>query len=256
MSSPEFIHLAGGPAQAGSLCIVLRRIRRFECVVGVSDNLAVGPLHDVDSDAKARIAWWDTMHSDPFGDHDPSDFDEREMWQGLRDTGSNVVVWHGPNAIERLFALRACWHLRDHPERLFEVTLEPHEDLFIAVGVVPPAQLVAAWEQRAPVPDVAARAARWQQIRDTSGDWIRTLEDNEIVQHPLDVYDPAILEGCKGDWANSIRVIGHVLAYYHAPGDGLIRWRIAQMLDRGVLEGRGDSNRYRLPAEVRPSNKK
>jgi hypothetical protein len=257
MWSPEFIHLAPGTSASRTIGIVLRRLRRFECVLEAIDNLAIGPLHDVDGDAKARIEWWGRLEGGATYGEFCHDLDERDLWESLRDAGSNVVLWHGEHAGEHLFALRACWQFHDFGERVFEVAVETLPGEYItcdAVGMMDPDHLMKAWEHRAPVPDVAARAARWESIRGTPGEWIRTREGDEIVNHKLDLYDSTIIEACRGGWLDSIRVIGHVLAEKRAPGDLLVRWRIVKMLESGALQGRGKPNRFRLPSEVRPSN--
>lgn len=99
--------------------------------------------------------------------------------------------------------------------------------------------------------DVAARATRWEEIRGRSGDWHRTLEGDDIVHLPLDTLDKSLIEACQSHWTRSALLVGRVLAD-DAIGDGVLAWRLRELIRHGVLEGRGPETRMGLPEEVRP----
>jgi hypothetical protein len=101
------------------------------------------------------------------------------------------------------------------------------------------------------VNDVRERAALWERLCARPGEWHRELAGDEIVHRPLDVFDPLLVNACNGTWTGSALVVGRVLAN-NATGDGVLAWRVRELLRRGVLEGRDGPNRLGLPQEVRP----
>ena len=153
--------------------------------------------------------------------------------------------------------------LREQPERVHEVALRAsgiqwrgvnRPSFYDAVALAGPDRTYGAWDLRAKVTDVAARAKRWEELRSQSGDWIRVLDGEAIVQLPITAHDPTVLEACAGDWADSTLLVGRILGHADNPiGLSLVTWRIRQLLRVGALEGRGESRRFGLPSEVRPA---
>ena len=182
--------------------------------------------------------------------------DDAALWTRIR-ADLDVMLWHGPHPAERIFALRACWHLRDRPERVFEVAIRasgakwPGRDrpaFYDAVSISMPDVLAKAWERRSRVRDVEARAKRWEALRSIEGDWIRTLDGDEIVQHPVGAFDGVILARTNA-WTESLTLLAAILAE-NAIGFAFLRWRVCELLRDGSLESRGTTNRIGLPAEI------
>ena len=255
-----FLHLTSGPTAGGAVREALTRLGREEEVISFRDALSEGPLGDIDAGAASRVAWWGHVRGTPLDPAAAEELDDSPVWTRVLGNRQRVVLWHGPQANERLYALRACWKLRDEPQRLYEVRLEvrpPRRQgghappLYSAVSVVGPEALVTAWETCAPVTDVAARATRWEELRVRPGEWHRQLEGDDIVHLPLDTFDESLIEACQSTWTGSALVVGRVLAK-NATGDEVLGWRVRELLGRGVLEGRGTKTRMGLPAEVRP----
>jgi hypothetical protein len=172
------------------------------------------------------------------------------------------VLWHGPHALERIFALRACWHLRDQAQRVHEVAVQPSGAMwgnvarpafYDAVPVTSPDELAVAWSQRAKVVDVEERARRWEALRDRDGEWIRVLDDEAIVHLPITAYDAELSRACRnGDWTQTRRVLGMLLAD-HGVSTELVCWRVRELVRTGAMEGRGVDAEMKLPSEVRPA---
>jgi hypothetical protein len=253
----EFLHLVAVEEEVHHLQETLRRLERSETVIGFRDSYAEGPLSDVDAGAASRIEWYKRIWPDPTD----APREDSDLWEQVYASPAKVMLWHGPIPVERIFALRACWHLRHSPERVYEVALPATGRLwrrgvarpafYDAVGVVGPDGLTAAWEGRTKVTDVSARAKRWEELRDQPGDSIRALEGETLVRLPLTAYDDAIVKACNpGQWTASKRVVGRVLAD-HPIGLALVTWRVREIIRDGALEGRGGSNDICLPAEVR-----
>ena len=233
----------------------LRRLGRNETVLGMREGLAAGPLHDVDSGAASRVEWWTRI----LGEVEPGapTFDDSDLWAHVRVASEPVVLWHGPHPGERLFVLRACWHLRDQADRVHEVALPVRASRHVppfygAVGIVGPDSTTKEWGRLSIVADVAARARRWEELRDQPGDGIRVLQGDDLVQLPVTAFDADLVKACSdGKWSPSLTVVARVLAD-NPTSDSLLTWRVRELLRTGALEARGDLNRLGLPTEVRP----
>lgn len=195
----SFVHLA---QSANIVEQVIAKLERHEPVHGMRDAYCDGPLGDVDEGAKCRVEWWTRLHDEPLDDEDARRLDDRDLWERVRSEPNDFVLWHGPHPAERIFALRACWHLRDEAHRIYEVALQPsgrwwtstkpRAAFFDAVGIQGQ-KAMAGWDHRRKVEDVLARAHRWEELRARRGDWIRLLDDDEqIVHHSMAFYDPML----------------------------------------------------------------
>jgi hypothetical protein len=250
-----FVHVVSGPQAARFIEEALRQLGRREPVFAMRDWLSDGPLQDIDAGAASRRDWYKRINPE-LTEEDLQELDESDIWAKVRSSPGDVMIWHGPHPAERLFALRACWHLRDQPQRVYEVDLgvrESDPSFTKIVAVTGPKGALEAWERRANVADVSARAKRWEELRDQPGDWIRALNGENIVQHPVTEYDGALLAACeRSDWTDPMTIIGKV-SVASPLGFSLLTWRIRELLRAGTLEARGEQIEIGLPAEVRPT---
>jgi hypothetical protein len=260
MTDDAFVHMTSGAQTATVVEETLRRLGREEPVVSMRDSFEAGPLGDVDAGARSRIEWHARLRGEPVPENEARELHDADLWQRVRGMTVDVMLWHGPHPAERIFALRACWHLRDQPERLHEVALRAtgrtwrgsaRPAFYDALGIVGPNEAVPAWERRARVVDVPERAKRWEELRDKPGEWVRVLEGEEIRELPLTAWDREIIEACSGDdWADSLKLSARIIAN-NALWLSLVSWRIRELLRTGVLEGRGPENRIGLPTDLR-----
>ena len=234
----------------------LRLLGRDEEVLSFVDTLSVGPLVDVDQGAALRVAWWRCVDGQPAPPEKAVELDS-DAWRRVRADERDVVLWHGHDPSERLFALRGCWQLRSQPGRVHEVKLATRTSVvlplfYVAIFTVGSRVLADSWAECERVTDVAARAKRWERLRRRRGDWLRDLRGERITHLPVDAHDGALLDACTdADWTKSARIVGHVLAKYPIC-DAVAVWRVRELLARGSLEGRGTNNYLGLPEEVRP----
>jgi hypothetical protein len=248
------LHLVSDSATQGVIVETLRRLERKEITIGMRESLGAGPLQDVDSDRALRAAWWTRILGETCSD--VPDFDESDLWSRVRQGSEAVVLWHGPHPFERLFAIRACWYLRDQAERVHEVAMpaRARTDLpafYGAVGIAGPDATTKAWGRLARVQDVLPRARRWEELRNRPGEWIRVLLGEEIVQLPVTTFDDDLVRGCSGGWTTSLRIVGRMLAS-NPTSVAVLAWRVRELIRAGALEARGEQNEIGLPVQIRP----
>lgn len=251
----RFVHLASG-SQAGTFIReALLGIGRRERVVALRDPLNVGPLRDVDAGARARVDWWRRVHPKPLRVADVRRMDERPLLERVVAARADVMLWNGPSPIDRLAALRACWYLRRSPDRVFEVVLPPNRSPHLApfygtAAIVGPTVLAERWAERARVDDVEERAAEWERLRSNDGDWYRVLEDERIIELPIESLDSELIAACRRRWEDARLGAGRFMAK-HLIGYPVVAWRIRELVHRGALEGRGEFAEGGMPAELR-----
>ena len=254
----SLLHLASCSSAANVIRETLRQLLRDEPVLEVHDALEVGPLSDVDAGAASRIAWWKQILGERAERSELAKLEDSKLWGEVRRARSDIVLWHGPHPGERLFLLRACWHLRDQAGRVQEVelpapTLPQRPACYGAVAVAGVAATTRAWPKRARIADVAARARQWEAVRSRPGECIRVLDGDRIVELPLTAHDDQLVEACAKGWTSSMLAIGTVLADQPI-ADAVLAWRLRGLLGAGKLEGRGAVNWAGLPAELRPAS--
>lgn len=258
-ATPEasiFVHLVASRMAATRVRSLLRRLCRRETVVSFADPLSVGPLRDVEEGADERIAWWERVAAPPYKAPPRSDVDRARRFRSLVDGPSRVLVWHGPEASERMLRLRTCWYFRASPERCSEVALRARPssylaEFYAAVAIAEQDELEAAWQTRGAIRDVEAHAADWHRLRTESHDGFRSLEGEHVVERPITDLDAALIAACEGGWRRSLHVLGMVMAD-NAIGDVVLCWRVRELLREGAIEGRGAPNKVGLPEELRP----
>ncbi|MDR6292241.1 MULTISPECIES: DUF1835 domain-containing protein [Inquilinus] len=231
-------------------------------VLVLRDDLAVGPLGDVDSDRPdARAAFWHAV----FPDEDRAAIEtggrlvdqlaeEAAVLRALPDAAETFVLWHGSGAAEQLKLRRAIWALRDATAPLEEVAVGPdllpgalRRDM-TAVGMLEPEDVPRAAATARPVdPDRRARlAAEWERLR-ADGGGLRHHRGGIITTHPIDAHDAEILAAVGTDWMPAARVIGQpmgTIAGFFAT-DAFCFWRLRQLAAQGRVEFEGS------PATIR-----
>jgi hypothetical protein len=207
------------------------------------------------------VDWYRRIRPEPpLDDAQLRQLDDSAVWERVRADPTDVMLWHGPHPVERIFVLRACWHLRDQAQRVHEAAMPPSDRqwksrarprFFDAVTIAGPEAMLLAWGRRAKVHDVAARARRWEELRDPPGDWIRVLVGDDMVSFPVTHHDAKVVKACAGGgWSDSLRLVATILTD-HPIGLNVMVWRVRELIRTGTLECRGADNRIGLPAEVR-----
>jgi hypothetical protein len=245
------LHLCCGDSAAG----VIRAGLPGSAVLVLRDDLAVGPLGDVDNDRPdARATFWQAV----FPDEDRAAIEtggtfveqlaaESAALRDLPDTAAKIVIWHGTGAAEQLMLRRALWALRDAATAVEEVAVglellpaAGRRDM-TAVAMLPP-ETVAAATARPVTPERRARlAAEWERLRaDNSG--LRHHRDGTITTHPIDAHDQEILEALGPDWEPAARVIGRPMGTITGffATDAFCFWRLRRLAAQGRAEFRGD----------------
>ena len=158
--------------------------------VVLRDDLAVGPLSDIDSTGLIRSGFWQRV-----APHSDIDF-AAEMRQALdqlqdvRKSETEVAIWHGQSASDQLMLRRVVFHLYQAPQRINEVALDvreldmPAHSHLASVGMYPAARLARRFSTIA-----RSRCCAWDgwatvaAMRQENAD-VRLWKGNTLVPAP------------------------------------------------------------------------
>ncbi|BAN24366.1 DUF1835 domain-containing protein [Caballeronia insecticola] len=253
----NMIHVANGDCAAQSLAEALQRAERADRVVTLRDDLAVGPLRDIDDSALTRAAFWRQILPGTIDFEDELE-EQLALIARLTRGDEQIVVWHGQSAADQLTLRRVAYHLRNAPQRLNEAKLS-HDDLSIctddsdsarlgradratAVGMFSPKQLLAKLPTAAPISvlRISRLALEWQEAKHSSAD-TRRLRDNMLVSGTwLDV-DEALLDLAGPEWQPARQIAGAAMGqrFDFMLSDSIAFWRCRELVTAGRLKIRG-----------------
>ncbi len=236
------IHLIHGEPAAAALRQALQAheaacpasVQTAARVIALADDLTVGPLRDIDEAANPgtalRAAFWQRVS----GEYGAAD--ERESGQALAQTlaqgdcaalmaleadNASVVIWHTHDAADQLTLRRACYRLRNVPQRLNEVRLTPAD----LAGT----QDAAAVRLQGRLPDAAPisvlritrLALEWQEAKFANGE-TRRWRDNTFT---------------SGTWADLDAQILDILGQASPPSDSHAPWLACDTLGAALVRG-------------------
>jgi hypothetical protein len=248
------IHVANGDCAAQSLTQAIRLAEREDRVVALRDDLAVGPLRDVDDSPFARAAFWRQVLNSSFDFEDDLESQQDVLNRLTRGEGQ-IVVWHGQSAGDQLMLRRVAFHLRNAPQRLNEAKLN-QDDLLIktsdteagsarrndgatAVGMFSPRQLLAKLPSAAPISvlRISRLALEWQEAKYANAE-TRRLRDNMLVSSPWHDVDETLLELAGAEWRPARRIVGEAMtkSFDFVLSDSVGFWRARELVTAGRLK--------------------
>jgi hypothetical protein len=247
----SYLHVVNGDSAAEVLTGALRAAGRAEPVLCLQDDLAVGPLDQIDDVPHTRANFWQTVLDADSEDLGTAFEAEASTIASLVDANTEVVVWHGRSAGDQLTLRRVAFHLRTTPERFNEIGLTVHELHPDRLG--PGGQTaVALYSEdilRARLPTIAPvsvlrmsrLALEWQELKHVNSD-VRRLFTDTFVGGPFSELDALIIEHLGDAWQPLNRFIGLIMVTntgFYAT-DSVIGWRIRTLIDSGAVAVRGE----------------
>ncbi|MDR5737273.1 DUF1835 domain-containing protein [Caballeronia sp. LZ016] len=264
----NLIHVTNGDSAARSLTEALLLAGRDDQVIALRDDLAVGPIRDVDESPVARATFWRHVWNSAV-DFEAELKAQQALFGRLARGDAQVVVWHGQSAADQLTLRRVAYHLRNVPQRLNEAKLafddlsvaapdaHPEEasrpDRATAVGMFSPHQLVAKLPSAAPISvlRISRLALEWQEAKHSNAE-NRRLRDNMLVSGTWTDVDEAMLDIATSEWRPARRIAGEAMTqqFDFLLSDSVAFWRCRELVAAGRLKIRGTPSEI-VDAELR-----
>ncbi|TBU98675.1 hypothetical protein DNJ95_15455 [Stutzerimonas kirkiae] len=243
-------HLVCGDAAVEGVSFVLGAECARSSLRVLRDDLAVGPLHDIDlPPCCARAEFWRTVwpaEMPPLPKLEESLSEDARWLADLARQSRAVTVWQGDSAAEQLLLARVAAMLLDSDTELWEVAcgtgdssggrrraVAMHEPqalatLYLPRRVAPERQRTLAGQWRQAVQE-NARIRRWHGSAFHGEDFTRI--DKQLLAaispqwHPLGQAMADVMKNCDGFFAT----------------DMLLFWRARVLVEQGLIEAQGNA---------------
>lgn len=229
-------HLVCGDYAGKKVRVILGK---WAHIVVLRDDLAVGPLEDVDDvPALEREQFW----LDVVPTEQPVYVrlaEEVAVYQTL-DQCALCIVWIGNDCAEQIMLRRIAWYCRNAETKLAVVEVESSRGKS-SVALTVPEQLV----EHAVIPRMIGTleqtylADEWEKIR-TDGGGVRFWRHRKVENHPIDVLDPHVVAAIGNDWQLALPLIPRLMEQIEGlfVTDAFLIWRMRQLALAGKVEWR------------------
>ncbi|MGI4815017.1 MAG: DUF1835 domain-containing protein [Janthinobacterium lividum] len=245
----SFLHVVNGERAAALLSHALADSDRGEQVLGLEDDLSVGPLRTIDESPANRIAFWQRVAAEPSSLSvrrlENLDGMLRELVRG-RD---EIVFWHGQSPGDQILLRRVAYQFRNTPQRLNEIGLGAKDKLPIGQTLSLPAAISEAANESAvaafPVEAIMRRlntaapisllrigrlALEWQEMKQMNNE-LRRWHGNTFQSGTFEELDSWILNELSTEWRSCTQVAARVWQEnegFSAP-DSVVCWRCREL---------------------------
>lgn len=248
----QYIHVVNGDVAGNTLRQALAQAARPDPVIVLRDDLAVGPIADVDGSGTIRSGFWQRVAPRTDIDFAAEMRQAIEQLQALRKGEMEIALWHGQSASDQLMLRRVVFHLYQSPQRINEVAMDlreldvPASNHLAAIGMYPAARLARRFSTIAPVSvlRLGRLGYEWQQNVKENAD-VRLWKGNTLVPAAYHTVDEVIMEFAPEAWTPAAEVVGSVMGAIEGllASDWFVFWRCRELIGMGelVLRGNADS---------------
>lgn len=251
------LHVTFTLSGRGTLVEALRASGRPDEVIGLPDDLSLGPISPMDHAARLEFL------GDVLGyETDEDDIRKIEaFWRTALDSSRRRIVWLSQWSTQEYCGFLEWLHRNgDAPFELVDLTdaVMPHHihqgewEPVPYTAIMRTDQFIEAdfWSKARPAePDkMDAWRGLWERLRDENAP-LRAIRPDGLVSADLDYFDSDLLRQVGADWIDARRVVGEVLvaimydcfrpAGVRQAGDILLFSRLRTLVEEGVLESKG-----------------
>ncbi len=244
------LHIAFGPAVAGTLKEALAELGRPERVIYEPDDLGYGPINPHSPALRAEFG-------ERLGcDNDASFVDQIDaFWTEATNTTATPVAWLSRRCVREYAGFLELVSRRDEPPLVVDVAKIDFidskgarvPDISGSMGYVSPKMLIEntllGRATRMSDVELQQERARWRKLKDENAD-LRVLDATGLVSAPITFFDELIMPVVTHKWRVCAEVVARALVRtgnaFEQTSDRFLWSRLRTLVDEGVLEGRGD----------------
>lgn len=239
------LHVAPSDSAAGSLRLAWQALGRHDRVIGICDQLSIGPIDG--ADPQTRLAWIEEELGWEPVPHQQALLDA--FWAEVASYEGAPIVWMSRRSTKEYCCfLEVLWRRRDLPLRIVDVTDIDRRAAFSHIGdrEIIERRLV---DRVADLPDIdRARHLRdWQRLR-TENAALRIVGPTGLRSAPISHFDDLLRSHTPTDWTPFSWVVGSVYSTddrFDLHSFELLSGRMFTLIDEGEIESRGDDSSYR-----------
>ncbi|AHB75630.1 MULTISPECIES: DUF1835 domain-containing protein [Pandoraea] len=251
------IHVVCGDIAAQQLRAAMALAHRADPVLVLRDDLAVGPLREIDENERQRAAFWQRVMPSANRDYASELREELASLQRLAEGGpteSAVVCWHGDSASDQLALRRVSFMLRNTPARLNEIVLRSADlsgpgtaqgpERRTSVGMYAPDVLAERFARIAPISllRIGRLSLEWRALKQVNTQ-VRRWVHNTFEGATFAEIDDQLLTLAPVAWTPMAAFLGETMPRIEGffATDSFLLWRCRELGAAGRLALRGDT---------------
>ncbi|WP_087721984.1 DUF1835 domain-containing protein [Pandoraea sp. PE-S2T-3] len=251
------IHVVCGDVAAQQLRAAMAQALRADPVLVLRDDLAVGPLREIDENERQRAAFWQRVVPSAGRDYAGELREELASLQRLVEGDNAVVCWHGDSASDQLTLRRVAFMLRNTPARLNEIVLRATDlapsaqtataqdaNRRTSVGMYAPDVLAERFARIAPISllRIGRLSLEWRALKQVNTQ-VRRWVHNTFEGATFAEIDDQILDRAPVTWMPMAAFLGEMMPRVEGffATDSFLLWRCRELGAAGRLALRGDT---------------
>lgn len=248
------IHVVCGDIAAQQLRAAMAQALRADPVLVLRDDLAIGPLREIDENERQRAAFWQRVLPSAGRDYAGELREELASLQRLAEGENAVVCWHGDSASDQLTLRRVAFMLRNTPARLNEIVLRgsdlvtpgasPVAERRTSVGMYSPEVLAERFARIAPISllRIGRLSLEWRALKQANTQ-VRRWVHNTFEGATFAEIDDQILTQAPIGWTPMAAFLGEMMPRVEGffATDSFLLWRCRELGAAGRLALRGDT---------------
>ncbi|AKM30387.1 hypothetical protein AB870_10125 [Pandoraea faecigallinarum] len=251
------IHVVCGDIAAQQLRAAMALAQRADPVLVLRDDLAIGPLREIDESERQRAAFWQRVMPSAGRDYAGELREELASLQRLAEGDNAVVCWHGDSASDQLSLRRVAFMLRNTPARLNEIALRGSDlggahaaghagdaNRRTSVGMYAPEMLAKRFARIAPISllRIGRLSLEWRALKQVNTQ-VRRWVHNTFEGATFAEIDDQILTRAPVAWTPVAAFLGELMPRIEGffATDSFLLWRCRELGAAGRLALRGDT---------------
>lgn len=244
------IHVVCGDFAAQQLRAAMALAQRADPVLILRDDLAIGPVREIDENERQRAAFWQRVAPSAGRDYAGQLREELASLQRLAEGDNAVVCWHGDSASDQLTLRRVAFTLRSTPARLNEIVLRgsdlanPDPERRTSVGMYSPEVLAERFARIAPISllRIGRLSLEWRALKQVNTQ-VRRWVHNTFEGATFTEIDDQILTHAPVTWTPMAAFLGEMMSRVTGffATDSFLLWRCRELGAAGRLALRGDT---------------
>jgi hypothetical protein len=255
------LHVAFNLSAAGTMRQVLRQIGSRERVIGLMDNLSMGPINPPAADLR-RIWFEDTLGTDWEEVLSSAD----SFWDEIASPTVATVIWVSRrSACEYSGLLEFLWRSGDSAVEVIDVTdmvfnrrgaqtTSSTSFTALSLGELTVENMIEAdLPRRRAIPsrsEIDLYRDSWRRLKAENAA-LRVIDDTGLVSAPIDRFDNDLVSFATDEWRPARRIVGETMVKLfdesppQSPGDLFLWARVRALEGAGVLDLKGDRSHMR-----------
>ncbi len=248
------IHVVCGDIAAQQLRAAMAQALRADPVLVLRDDLAIGPVREIDENERQRAAFWQRVAPAAGRDYAGELREELAALQRLAEGDNAVVCWHGDSASDQLMLRRVAFTLRGTPARLNEIALRGGDlapggagygpERRTSVGMYAPEILAERFARIAPISllRIGRLSLEWRALKQVNAQ-VRRWVHNTFEGATFAQIDEQIITLAPVAWTPMAAFLGETMPRIEGffATDTFLLWRCRELGAAGRLALRGDT---------------